>query len=69
MKDSKIFNSIQKEYDELFDQILYRRACVSPYAGAMGNFAMLGRNNPDCEFIYTGRTEFTYQDAFKRWRK
>ena len=53
----KSFNSIQKEYDEPFAQILYRRACISTHASAIGDFAMLGRNNLNGEIIYTGRTQ------------
>lgn len=50
------FNKLQQTYAEPFAQIMYSRACISSHAGAMGDYALLGRLNPDGKKIYTGPT-------------
>ena len=51
------FNKLQKRYCEPYGRILYSRACISTHAGAMGDYALLGRFNPNGEKIYTGTTD------------
>lgn len=50
------FNSLQNAYDEPFAKIMYSRACISTHACAIGDYALLGRSNPNGEKIYTGAT-------------
>ena len=49
------FGAMQKEYDNPFGKILYKRACLSTHVSAMGNFALLGRPELDRK-IYTSAT-------------
>ena len=51
------FNKLQKRYCDPYGRILYSRACISTHAGAMGDYALLGRFNPNGEKIYTGTTD------------
>lgn len=50
------FNKLQERYNDPYGKILYSRACISTHAGALGNYALLGRSNPYGEKIYTGST-------------
>lgn len=50
------FEKLQRTYAEPFAKIMYSRACISSHAGAMGDYALLGRLNPDGNKIYTGPT-------------
>ena len=49
------FGAMQKEYDDSFGRILYKRACLSTHVSAMGNYALLGRPELD-RWIYTDGT-------------
>lgn len=49
------FGAMQKEYDDPFGKILYKRACLSTHVSSMGNYALLGRPELDRR-IYTSRT-------------
>lgn len=51
------FNKLQKRNCDPYGRILYSRACISTHAGAMGDYALLGRFNPNGEKIYTGTTD------------
>lgn len=55
-RNYRSFNNLQKAYDGSFAKIMYSRACISSHAGALGNYALLGRLNPDGDKIYTGST-------------
>ena len=50
------FSKLQKRYNDPYGRILYSRACISTHAGALGDYALLGRSNPNGEKIYTGST-------------
>lgn len=50
------FNKLQERYNDPYGKILYSRACISTHAGALGDYALLGRSNPYGEKIYTGST-------------
>lgn len=50
------FNKLSSCLNDPFAQILYRRACFSIHASAMGDFALLGRDNSEGENVYTGVT-------------
>lgn len=53
------FNKLQNLYNEPFAKIMYKRACISSHAGAMGDFALLGRPDLD-DHIYTGATFYGF---------
>ena len=59
-KNMDSFGAMQKEYDDPFGKILYKRACLSTHVSAMGNYALLGRPELDRK-IYTGRTFYGHQ--------
>lgn len=50
------FNKLQKRYCDPYGRILYSRVCISTHAGAMGDYELLGRFNPNGDRIYTGAT-------------
>lgn len=50
------FSKIQDEYNDPFSKIMYKSACVATHAGALGDYALLGRHNPNGERIFTGST-------------
>lgn len=50
------FDKLQQAYNDPFAKMMYSRACISSHAGAMGDYALLGRLNPDGNKIYTGST-------------
>lgn len=58
--ETMTFNKLSKCFDDPFAKILYRRACVSTHASAMGDFALLGRMNVDGNNIYTGATFYEF---------
>ena len=51
------FDELVERYCDPYGRILYSRACISTHAGAMGDYALLGRFNPNGEKIYTGTTD------------
>lgn len=53
---SASFAKLSKDSDFGFLQILYNRACISTHSSAMGDFALLGRDNPDGSKIFTSPT-------------
>lgn len=55
------FAQLSKDSDFGFMQILYNRACISTHSSAMGDFALLGRDNPDGSKIFTNPTFDGYE--------
>lgn len=52
----KKFSSLQDEYNDPFSKIMYKSACIATHAGALGDYALIGRDNPDGEKVFTGPT-------------
>lgn len=52
----KKFSNLQDEYNDPFSKIMYKSACVATHAGALGDYALIGRDNSDGEKVFTGPT-------------
>ncbi len=50
------FEKLQKVCNAGLFRVIYRRACISTHASAMGDFALLGRDNPDGNILTTQET-------------
>lgn len=56
MSLSRMEDELTDHFDNRFARLLYQRACLSVHAGPLQDAALLGRENPNGNIVYTGST-------------